>query len=325
MAKPFKFRYVNEIVGTFVLMAAGLLVAGIYVAGHAQGWFEDKLLLVARFQTEEGTFGLQEGAEIRILGTLAGRVGEITPAEGGGMQTTLIIKERFNRFVRQDSVAKVKKKFAVAGDSFIEITLGDPRLPVMGDGDEIRCEQDVEIIEAARKMLEDVRAEVLPVLEEVREILQNVNDITAEALQGSGTVAKFLRDPELANHLAGVMRHVEDTSSRFPEVADETKRILDQVEATAHSVRLSAAQFPAIATQASDILGDIRQVTGALTGQVAGVQGVLLQTQQTLREAENMLRAVQRHWLLRRYAVEGETSELLSPARLAPPASGGAL
>ena len=34
--KPFKFRYVNEITGVFVLLIVALLVAGIILAGRAQ-------------------------------------------------------------------------------------------------------------------------------------------------------------------------------------------------------------------------------------------------------------------------------------------------
>ena len=40
MAPPFKFRYVNEIAGFFVLVVVLLFAAGIVLAGRAQGWFE---------------------------------------------------------------------------------------------------------------------------------------------------------------------------------------------------------------------------------------------------------------------------------------------
>ena len=36
MAKKFKFRYVNEIAGGFVILVAALLIVGVVVAGHAQ-------------------------------------------------------------------------------------------------------------------------------------------------------------------------------------------------------------------------------------------------------------------------------------------------
>ncbi len=63
MNAPFKFRYVNEIVGTFVLIIVALLVAGILLAGHAQDWFTP----IHRYHVDfpaEGSLGLQKGATV---------------------------------------------------------------------------------------------------------------------------------------------------------------------------------------------------------------------------------------------------------------------
>jgi hypothetical protein len=42
VSKPFKFRYVNEIVGLFVLVVLAAVIAGIFLAGREQGWFLPK-------------------------------------------------------------------------------------------------------------------------------------------------------------------------------------------------------------------------------------------------------------------------------------------
>ena len=38
MTKPFKFRYVNEIAGAFVLVVILALLGGVLVAARAQRW-----------------------------------------------------------------------------------------------------------------------------------------------------------------------------------------------------------------------------------------------------------------------------------------------
>lgn len=40
--KPFKFRYVNELAGAFVLIAFLFIVGSIILAGQAQEWFVKK-------------------------------------------------------------------------------------------------------------------------------------------------------------------------------------------------------------------------------------------------------------------------------------------
>ena len=76
MSKPFKFRYVIEIVGAFVLIVVLALIAGIIIAARAQGWFVPEHDLMIRFP-EEGSLGLQKGSEVQVLGTPAGSIKEI--------------------------------------------------------------------------------------------------------------------------------------------------------------------------------------------------------------------------------------------------------
>ena len=58
----FKFRFVNEIAGAFVLLAVAVLAAGIFLAGRAQGLFEPRFRLHTVFSAEEGTYGLTKGS-----------------------------------------------------------------------------------------------------------------------------------------------------------------------------------------------------------------------------------------------------------------------
>ena len=74
MDQPFKFRFVNEITGVFVLLCAAAMIVGVFLAGRAQGLFEPKLTLRTLLSAKEGSFGLREGTEVRILDTAAGTV-----------------------------------------------------------------------------------------------------------------------------------------------------------------------------------------------------------------------------------------------------------
>jgi len=99
--RPFKFRFASEIAGSFVLLALFLVLAGIVFAAHYQGWFEGTFTLKTKFTTEEGSYGLQEGSEVRVRNAVAGKVGKIRPTADGGMELTFEIQKRFRRFVRK--------------------------------------------------------------------------------------------------------------------------------------------------------------------------------------------------------------------------------
>jgi phospholipid/cholesterol/gamma-HCH transport system substrate-binding protein len=322
MSKPFRFRFVNEIAGAFVLLGVALLVVGIYVAGRAQGWFEPKFILRTTFTTEDGTFGLQEGAEVRILGALAGRVSEIVPAERGGMETTLVLKEKFSTFVHRDSLALVKKKFAIAGDAYVEITLGTDKAGYMRSGDYIPIQEDVEIIEIAKRILDDLRAQLFPLLDEIRQIVTHINGIAAQLEQGQGTIGRLIREPDLARQIEAVVSDIRRTAGELPKLAGKLDGILADAKEVTASVDTAAKRFPAVTASAEGVVKHVEQIANNLTGEVAGVQGVMLQAQDALREAQRLLEGVQRHWLLRAYMQETGESELMTPMPI-PGAEGG--
>lgn len=251
MSRPIKFRYANEIAGAFVIIALALFVGGVFMAGRSQGWFEGKFELVADFATTEGSLGLREGGEVWVMNTVAGRVGKIEPTGEGQMQGRLIIQNRYLPFIRTDSVARVKKKFGLAGDAYVDIEVG--KGPEVIDGSIIPCIKDEEIMETARKTLEDLQKDILPMIEHSKEILAHVNTISASIAAGEGLAGAAISDPEMTA---------------------EVKQMLE------------------------------------------GVNGLILESEDTLRETTRLIEGVQKHWLIRKHIASRDPEVVLSTAQV---------
>jgi len=230
MEKTFKLRHANEVAGTFVIVSMLLLVAGIFVASNKQGWFEGKFELMASFNAESGAFGLREGSDVIIMNTLAGRVDEITPTADGNMQISLIIKESFRQFVSDDSVARVKKKFVAAGDSYLEIDSGKGR--AITDGSFIKIVKDEEIMDTAQAVLADVQEVVLPMVEEVQEMLVHMNAILTSLDAGEGTAGTLINDTDLAKDMKSVVRNSDVLLVDTQETMRETTRMIKAAQKT---------------------------------------------------------------------------------------------
>ena len=142
--QPFKFRYVNEIVGTFVILVLVLLLVGIFLAGQAQQWFEAVHRYTLVFPPE-GSMGLQENSEVVILGAVVGSLEKLSVDQEGNMTGRIAIRGDFYRFVRDDSKVIIKKKFLLAGDSYIDISKGKGEM--LPEGAELTCKKDTEITE----------------------------------------------------------------------------------------------------------------------------------------------------------------------------------
>lgn len=292
MAKRFKFRYVNEIVGAFVLLVVILLISGVVVAGHAQHWFEKKGLIYLRFPPE-GSMELQEGADVMVMGTKVGTVKFITVDADGRMSGTVQVRGPFMRFVRQDSVAVVKRKMVITGDAYIELTRGSGS-PLPREGAVLECRQDTEIMEVAMAVLEEVKAQTTNTLAlvnaaiaeytavaagmndpqgSVQLLLANVNGLLEDVRSGEGTSAKLLNDPEMAASIGESVKQVE--------------AIVRQVNALLIEVQTMVATLPPAVAAVSEEAENLPIVVG--------------DAQTLMRESTTLLEGLQKHWLLRRY------------------------
>lgn len=310
MNKPFKFRYVNELAGGFVLAVLVLLVLGVLAAGRAQRWFEPVYELRITFPPE-GTFGLQKGAQVDILGTAVGVVDRIEVLENDQLQAVFKIRGDFVRFIRADSEAVIKRKFGVAGDAFVDITVGQGAPMDMTGEPTIPCRKDTELLEIVQDVVEQVQQATLPALEELRKALEeyrllaadmrnpegslqqiltqgnstvgHINALLQGLEEGQGTAGKLLKDPSIANEVEKILEKVDEAVARLNEAMAESKTILD-------NIKTASAVLP--------------ETADTIRGELRDVPGMVLQAQATLYESEQLVDGLQKHWLLRRYMTE---------------------
>lgn len=305
MSKPFKFRYVNEITGGFVLLVAGLLVVGIFVAGHAQKWFEP-IHEVKIIFPPEGSLDLQRGAEVKILGAVVGSIEEIDVADDGGMTGLIRIRGDFIRFVRDDSRAIAKKKFGLAGDAFLEITKGTGApLP---EGAVLHVEKDTEITELIQDVVKRVEEVVVPAFEQVKKAIEQYTRLAEEYTE----LGKNLNSPE---------GHLQQLLARLVQIADGLEKGEGPVgqllrdPSLAQELRSIIEKINRSVAEMQRILEDVKRTTGVIKDEAGDATGVVLQTRETIRETEKLIEALQRHWLLRKYVEpDAPNSPTLSPA-----------
>lgn len=297
MAKKFKFRYVNEIVGGFVLLVFLLLLAGVLVAGRAQHWFEPMYEIELRFPPE-GSMDLLKGAEVMLLGARVGSVQDILVDDEGNITGSIRVRGSFMRFVREDSIALVKKKMVVTGDAYIELTRGTgAELPKTGG--EIAAEKDTEIMQMLEEALETLQVEAEHTLDLVNGAIEeytklaagmnnptgnlqltmaNVNGLLEDIRHGQGIPAKMLNDPAMA-------KDVE-------EIVSQAQELMARINAMAAEVQLAVAKLPAMAE--------------TVAGEVDNLPVVIGETQTLMRETTTLLDGLQKHWFLRKYMESGD-------------------
>lgn len=308
MAKKFKFRYVNEIVGGFVILVFLLLLAGVIVAGNAQHWFEAMYEINLRFPPE-GSMDLQKGAEVMLLGAKVGSVADILVDDQGNISGTMRVRGPFaKRFLRADSIGLVKKKMVVTGDAYIELSRGTgAELPRTGG--EIWCMKDTEIVQMIEDAMESIRQQATNTLALVngaiaeytglaaglndpkgnlQQLLANVNGLLEDLRHGQGVPAKVLNDPAMADDVAQIVAQVQE--------------LLTKVNAMAAELQKAVAKLPPMADTVAGEVDNLPVLTG--------------DAQTLMRETTTLLDGLQKHWLLRKYMASDDAvraEEVLVP------------
>lgn len=293
----FKFRRVNEITGTFVLVVLAVLIAVTVWTGRSQRWFKGNVTLRI-ILPEAGAAGIRQGSEVYFLGTRVGSVSDVIVDTTGRMEAEANIRRDFFLFVRSDSSAVVKKKFGVAGDSFFEITRGEGQ-PLPEKNAAIVCNEQFQ--SALESAVEEVRHEAMLVLKKVNggldtwtklgadlgETRQHLDQLgvrlenmAAGVEAGKGTVGKLITETALADDAKKFL-------ARANEAMSELQGVVTNLNVAVKNVREGTARLP--------------EITDAVANETKDLPGLVQQTQTSMRELERLMEAMQRHWLVRKY------------------------
>ncbi len=320
MKQRFKFRHVNEITGTFVILVVLVLIAAIVWTAYNQRWFR-RTVTLRIVLPEAGAAGIRQGSEVYFLGTLVGTVSDVVVAATGRMEARTSIRSDFFRFVREDSFAVVKKKFGVAGDAYFDITRGEGQ-PLPKKNASIVCKELPGTLEAT---IEEARRAVLPVLERLSVGLDTWTTLGENLSTGAGAWTRLGTDlGESRQHLDQLIARVDGLAAGVeqgkgtagklltdPAIADELKTILDKGNA-------SMDQLQGILKDVQVAGADLSVVSEALAVEAKDLPGLVLQTQQTLHELERLIEGIERHWLIRKYIEQRQPNTRIPPSEVVP-------
>lgn len=293
----FKFRRVNEITGTFVLIVVAALIAAVVWTGHNQRWFKSRVTLRIVLP-EAGAAGIRQGSEVYFLGTLVGSVSDVIVDPAGRMEAATGIRRDFFRFVRADSSAVVKRKFGVAGDSFFEITRGQGE-PLPEKNAVIVCKEQFQSpLEAA---VEEIRGQAMAVLTKASNGLDTWTKLGA----GLGETRQHLDQlvVRLDNLAAGIEAGKGTAGKLITDaaLADEAQKLLTQAVSVMAELQCVATNLNGAVKNIQDGTARLPEITGAVADEAKSLPGLVQQTQTSMREVERLVEAMQRHWFLRKY------------------------
>lgn len=325
------FRYANQLVGIIVLLTVLIFAVAFLFSGRVRQWLDPGARLKVILPSD-GLFGLAEGAVVEILGTKAGQVRRIVIDPQQQMYADVQIQSNMKGFVRSDSSAVIRKRFGVAGDSYLHIARGFQE-PLDWEFAVITATADRAPTESVGEILDEVRAKVFPMIDDtqsairalltivnqmqdpqgnLQQILANMNTISGKISQGEGLVGRLLYDEQLVDDVENLILQLNSSMQRLDPLFDDLETTINQVSQISTRINEQAVDLPEITRNLKEVLVSMQAVMKDLSrttpqlpriaanvGQATdNVPVLLLQTQQVMAELEQLIKQLQSHWLI---------------------------
>jgi phospholipid/cholesterol/gamma-HCH transport system substrate-binding protein len=326
-----RFRYANQAVGVFVILSVCAFGAAFLFSGQVREWLDpgERLKVIL---PSDGLFGLSEGAVVEILGTKAGKVRRIVINPDQQMHADVQIQSDMTAFVRRDSTAVIRKRYGVAGDSFLDISRGFGE-PLDWELAVINASADRAPTESIGEILDEVRTKVFPVIEDTRQairiflavvqelkdpegdmqqLLGNLNTVSGKLARGEGAVGRLLGDEKMMDDVLALVNRLNQSVSRVDPLFDDLEVTIGNVAKISANINEQSKNLPEITLKLKELLVSVQAVMDDLSratpqlpriaenvsNATSTVPVLMLQTQQVMAELEQLIKQLQSHWLL---------------------------
>jgi phospholipid/cholesterol/gamma-HCH transport system substrate-binding protein len=322
-------RRVETIVGLFVLASLALLFLIVVFIGRRQYIFAERYEIVGMWKS---VGGLQPGAEVLLAGINVGYVKDIKFGPENKVRVTMSISAAQRERIRGDSVASIQT-MGLMGDRYIDITVGSAETPVIQEGGVINTAELfelAEVLEAVRPTLRNLENAIKNISfltdqladpsGEVGTILDNLKVVTTEVREGRGTIGALLTREDLyvkssevldtaqdtMDNLKEVSENAKEASAHLPDMTADAQEAVRKVSQFSDDAARAAAGFADMAEtgkdvmrEADEIAANLKQASENINDAARRVGPLLESADKAVNEAQNVLDAAKRSWLLR--------------------------
>lgn len=293
-----RFRHLEKKIGAFAAVALIGIVIVVLMVGIEKDLFTPKYTL--RFTVEKGT-GFSRGMQVKLSGFKIGRVKTITLNEQAMVDVYIEIDKQYQKWIRKDSAVRLVKE-GLIGDFVLEVSVGSPKEPLLKNGDTIAFVKTKGLEEVANEIAEKVK----PVLIEVRDIINYINDPNGDIKQS----LKNIR--HLTGELETTRRHVDTllvtANGRVAAVAGTATKTMENINTKVNSlepllvkVDTNLSKLPPILEKTEKTMGNVEKITGDLRKASPRIPVLVNRTQDAVEGADTVLNALKETWPIKNH------------------------
>lgn len=279
----------SVLVGLFVFIGLGLLVAGILVLGGQQNRFSKTVQVTATFNT---IGGLKKGSNIWFSGVKIGTVREVNFTKNRLVEIVMNIEGKSQEYIRKDAIAALSSEGFI-GNKIIEIQGGTSTVPAIEDGDKLASKEALntdEMIATLQLNNENLVA-----------ITENIKKLSDKVKEGEGTIGALFTDSLMAADIKTMISNMSKAALNSRQITEEFKAFSAQLNnknslmgemmhdtTVFRSLKSSAAQLAGITQTASALTQNLNVASKQLNDSSSSI-GLLLNDKQTANQLKRTL------------------------------------
>ena len=281
-----RVRYADEWVGILVLVALVILLGAVIEAGVLRDWLTPagRLRIVL---PENGVSGLSVGDDLEVMGIHAGTVRRVRINPSGGMYAIAEIDPDIEPYIRRDSTAIIRKRFVVAGASYIDIS--------RGTGDKLDWSYAVlgatnapNPADTITQTFSDIRDRVIPVLDNAQHMMATLDATITDMHAGKGSIGRLMTNDDLIRQAEQMITSLNATIGQLTPIEKQLAGVMDKASASMTNVQKAT--------------GDLSNATPAITQNLKDASQqlpvLLVQAQTTASSLQKLVDQMRGLWIL---------------------------
>jgi len=289
-----RFRHLKRKVAVFAAAAIVVVAVVILLIGKENDLFTKKYQL--KVTVEKGT-GFTRGMQVKLSGFRIGRLKSISLNEEARVDLVLLIDQKYQKWIRKDSTAKLVKE-GLVGDAIIEVSVGSRDIEALKENERLSFVKTKGLDELADELADKVK----PVLSDVGEIIRYLNDPDGDIKQSMRNFNLLAKNLDLTRKKAdSLLVHAEH---QVGSVSGKLTTVLENASDTVYKANSSISsleqKLPVLLTSAEISLKNVEKISGDLKhaeeALLPKVPLLLQKSEDALQGTNNVLHAVKGIW-----------------------------
>jgi len=281
--EPFHMRHRNFFVGIFLfvplILLPILLVGTLSKMEWVEKWCKDITVVY------DNKTGLSKSSSVVFQGVSIGRIEDVSLNDRGHIVVKFKIKQRYTALIKKDSKARLAQKSMFVGDPMIELTKGSDYAPPLMNGD---------------TLMPEYPADLSGTIAQLTDVVSNLQVIIKGIAEGKGSVGQLLTNDTLFRQILRDTRHLDATLAQADKMLKDLDKTVLSFDAVGKSGASLVDSLGGTLARVNGLVGNLDSLLVNVQKLPEGVARTMDGVQRDLGETETLLKAVQKHWLIRK-------------------------